>query len=133
MVNENNIGTHQIPSTLEELVQEMEKHPDQYQHLEIFLSREAVSDFPVFGEEYLAVSREGFALYRLDSVDYQDGCVLLSLTEQSTNQPVILSVDINNEQPRCLFVRSKDVWNLLLADILRSNVDDIDLIELIED
>jgi hypothetical protein len=125
--------TYNIPETIEELVDSMEKHPDRYKHLEIFLSREAVSDFPDFGEEYLVVSKDGFALYRLDSVDYQDGRVLLSLTEQSTNQPVKFSVDINNEQPSYLFIRWKDIWNLLLNEILRSNVDDIDLLELIED
>lgn len=120
------------PTSLDEMVSEMEKHPDLYQHLRIFLRRESNIGIPDFGEQYLAVSHDGFALYRLDSVDYQDGCVLLSLTEQSTNQPVKFSVDINNEQPSCLFIRWKDIWDLVLDDCLRSNVDDNDLFELIE-
>lgn len=120
------------PTSLDEMVSEMEKHPDLYQHLRIFLRRESNIGIPDFGEQYLAVSHDGFALYRLDSVDYQDGRVLLSLTEQSTNQPVKFSVDINNEQPSCLFIRWKDIWDLVLDDCLRSNVDDNDLFELIE-
>lgn len=121
------------PTSINELVQEMERHPDSYQHLRIFLGRESNTDMPDFGEQYLAVSHDGFALYRLDSVDYQDGTIILSLTEQSTNQPVKFSVDINNAQPSCLFIRWKDIWNLVLDDILRSNVDDIELLEFIED
>jgi hypothetical protein len=132
MENEINNNTCQYPETLEELVDMMETHPDRYKHLEIFLSREAVSDFPDFGEEYLVVSREGFALYRLDSVDYQDGRVLLSLTEQSTNQPVKFSVDINNLQPSCFFVRWKNIWDLVLDDCLRSDIPNEDLLELID-
>lgn len=120
------------PTSLDEMVSEMEKHPDLYQHLRIFLRRESNIGIPDFGEQYLAVSHDGFALYRLDSVDYQDGRVLLSLTEQSTNQPMKFSVDINNKQPSCLFIRWKDIWDLVLDDCLRSNVDDNDLFELIE-
>lgn len=120
------------PTSLDEMVSEMEKHPDLYQHLRIFLRRESNIGIPDFGEQYLAVSHDGFALYRLDSVDYQDGCVLLSLTEQSTNQPMKFSVDINNKQPSCLFIRWKDIWNIVLDECLKSNVDDNDLLELIE-
>ena len=120
------------PNSLDEMVSEMEKHPDLYQHLRIFLRRESNTGIPDFGEQYLAVSHDGFALYRLDSVDYQDGRVLLSLTEQSTNQPVKFSVDIKNKQPSCLFIRWKDIWDLVLDDCLKSNVDDNDLLGLIE-
>lgn len=120
------------PNSLNEMVREMEKHPDLYQHLKIFLRRESNNGIPDFGEQYLAVSHDGFALYRLDSVDYQDGRVLLSLTEQSTNQPVEFSIDIYNEQPSCLFIRWKDIWDLILDEFLNSDVNDGDLIELIE-
>ena len=121
------------PASINELVQEMERHPNLYQHLRIFLGSESNTGIPDFGEQYLAVSHDGFALYRLDSVDYQDGNIILSLTEQSTNQPVKFSVDINNAQPSCLFILWTDIWNLVLADILRSDVDDIELLEFIED
>ena len=120
------------PTSINELVEDMEKHPDMYQHLKIFLGRESNTGIPDFGEQYLAVSHDGFALYRLDSVDYHDGTIILSLTEQSTNQPVKFSVDINNLQPSCLFIRWKDIWNIVLDECLKSDVPDIDLLELIE-
>ena len=120
------------PTSLDEMVSEMEKHPDLYQHLRIFLGRESNTGIPDFGEQYLAVSHDGFALYRLDSVDYQNGTIILSLTEQSTNQPVKFLVDINNLQPSCLFIRWKDIWNIVLDECLKSDVPDMDLLELIE-
>ena len=120
------------PTSINELVQEMERHPDLYQHLKIFLSRESNTGMPDFGEQYLAVSQDGFALYRLDSVDYQDGRIFLSLKEATTDIAVTYSLDINEEHPRCLFIRWKDIWNLVLDDCLRSDVPDIDLLELIE-
>ena len=121
------------PTSLDEMVSEMEKHPDLYQHLRIFLGRESNIGIPDFGEQYLAVSHDGFALYRLDSIDYQDGRIFLSLKEATTDIAVTHTLDINEEHPRCLFVRWKDIWDLVLDDILRSKVDDIDLLELIED
>lgn len=121
------------PESLDELVHDMEKHPDQYQHLRIFLGRESNTVIPDFGEQYLAVSHDGFALYRLDSVDYQNGRIFLSLKEATTDIAVTYSLDINEEHPHCLFVRWRDVWNLLLSEILKSNVDDNDSFELIED
>ena len=120
------------PTSLDELVQEMEKHPDLYEHLRIFLGRESNTGIPDFGEQYLAVSHDGFALYRLDSVDYHDGTIILSLTEQSTNQPVKFLVDIYNEHPSCLFIRWKNVWDLILDECLKCDVPDSDLLELIE-
>ena len=59
---------HQCPDTLEELIDAMEKHPDRYQHLKVFLRRNGINNFPEFGEEYLAVSCDGFGLHRIDAV-----------------------------------------------------------------
>ena len=120
------------PASLDELVQEMEKHPDRFQHLRIFLRRESNTGIPDFGEQYLVVSHDGFGLYRLDSVDYQDGRIFLSLKEVTTDIAVTYSMGINEEHPRCLFIRWKDIWDLVLDDCLRSDVPDIDLLELIE-
>jgi hypothetical protein len=119
------------PTSINALVQDIEKHPDRYQHLKIFLRHDNSTGIPDFGEQYLAVRHDGFALYRLDSVDYQDGNIILSLTEQSTNQPVKFSVDINNAQPSCLFIRWKDVKNMVFDECMKRDVNDNDLLELI--
>ena len=72
MIYEENNSAFKFPSTLGELIDVMERHPDMYEHLKIFLGRESNTGIPDFGEQYLAVSHDGFALYRLDSVDYQN-------------------------------------------------------------
>jgi len=134
-IMENEINNNiicQYPSTLDELVQEMEKHPEMYKHLRIFQRCGSINEIPVFGDEYLAVSHDGFGLYRIDSIDYQNGTIILTLTETSTNKSLNYMLDIYNEQPSCLFIRWKDIWNIVLDECLKSDVPDMDLLELIE-
>lgn len=118
-------------TSIQELVEEMEKHPNVYQHLKVFLRRESNTGIPDFGEEFLAVSPSGFGLYQLESVDYQNGNIIISLTEASTNKEVSYSLDINNQNPSCLFIRWKDVKNLVFNECMKRNINDNDFLELI--
>ena len=119
------------PTSINELVEEMEKHPDRYQHLKVFIRRKNSTGIPDFGEEYLAVSPSGFGLYRINSTDYQNGRIILSFTEASTNKAVSYSIDVNNQRPSCIFIRWKDVKNMVFDECMTSNVNDNDLLELI--
>ena len=119
------------PASINELVQDMEKHPDRYQHLKIFLRHDNSTRIPDFGEEYLAVSPSGFGLYRINSADYQNGRIILSLTEVSTNKAVNYSFNINKVHPTCLFIRWKDVKNMVFDECMKRDVNDNDLLELI--
>ena len=121
------------PSSIDEMLSEMEKHPDKYKHLKVFLRRENSNGIPDFGEEYLAVSPSGFGLYRINSADYQNGRIILSLTEVSTNKAVNYSLDINNQHPSCIFIRWKDVKNMVFDECMKSKINDNELLELIED
>jgi len=112
-------------------VEEMEKHPDRYQHLKVFIRRKNSTGIPDFGEEYLAVSPSGFGLYRINSTDYQNGRIILSFTEASTNKAVSYSIDVNNQRPSCIFIRWKDIKDLVFNECMTSNVNDNDLLELI--
>ena len=111
----------------------MEKHPDRYQHLQVFLRHENSTGIPDFGEEYLAVSPSGFGLYRINSTDYQNGRIILSLTEASTNKAVNYSFNINEVHPTCLFIRWKDVKSMVFDECMKSKINDNELLELIED
>lgn len=119
------------PTSINELVQDMEKHPDVYQHLKVFLRHENSTGIPDFGEEYLAVSPSGFGLYCINSTDYQNGRIILSLTEASTNKAVSYSIDINNQNPCCLFIRWKDIKSMVFNECMKKDVNDNDLLELI--
>ncbi len=119
------------PSSIDEMVSEMEKYPDAYLHLKVFLRHEHSTGIPDFGEQYLAVSPSGFGLYRINSTDYQNGRIILSLTEASTNKAVSYSIDVKNQHPSCIFIRWKDVKDLVFNECMKSNVNDNDLLELI--
>ena len=121
------------PNSIDEMVSEMEKHPYVYQHLKVFLRSENPTDIPDFGDEYLAVSPSGFGLYRINSTDYQNGRIILSLTEVSTNKAVQYSLDVNNQHPSCIFIRYKDVKNMVFDECMKSKINDNELLELIED
>ena len=119
------------PHSIDEMVNEMETHPDAYQHLKVFLRRENSTGIPDFGEEYLAVSPSGFGLYRINSTDYQNGRIILTLTEASTNKEVSYSLDINNQNPNCLFIRWKDLKRMVFNECMKRNINDNDLLEMI--
>lgn len=119
------------PTSINELVVDIEKHPDRYQHLKIFLRHENSTGIPDFGEEYLAVSPSGFGLYRIESVDYQNGEIIISITDTSTKEVVTHSVDINNSHPTCLYVRWKDIKNMVFNECMKRNINDNALLELI--
>jgi hypothetical protein len=118
------------PTSINELVQYMEKHPGKYKHLKVFLRRENSTGIPDFGEEYLAVSPSGFALYRINSTDYQNGRINISLIEASTKKAVSYSLDINNQHPSCLFIRWKDLKSLVFEECMKRDINDNDLLEL---
>jgi hypothetical protein len=119
------------PINLEGLLLDMEKHPDRYQHLKVFLRRETSTGIPDFGEEYLVVSPSGFGLYRINSTDYQNGRIILTLIEASTNKEVHYSLNLTDPHPSCIFIRWKDVKNMVFDECMKRNVNDNDLLELI--
>ncbi len=119
------------PNSIDEMVSEMGNHPDEYQHLKVFLRCENSTGIPDFGEEYLAVSPSGFGLYRIESVDYQNGRINISLIEASTKKAVSYSLDITNQHPSCLFIRWKDLKSLVFEECMKRDINDNDLLELI--
>jgi len=121
------------PNSIDEMVSEMEKYPDAYQHLKVFLRHENSTGIPDFGEEYLGVSPSGFGLYCINSTDYENGRIILSLTEVSTNKALNYSFNINEVHPTCLFIRWKDVKDMVFDECMKSEINDKELLELIED
>lgn len=101
------------PQSLEELIWDMEKNPDQYQHLMIFLRRESHSENSYFGKQYLAVSPTGFCLCRINNVEYKDCEIFISLTDTATNEEFTHSVNIHDSQPYAIFIQWKDILNLM--------------------
>ena len=104
----------QYPETLDELIDVIEKNSDEYKHLQIFFSRECPNGSPTLGEEYLAITTAGFALYRLDDINYQNGIINISLTEKTTSEAETYTLDINDKNPKCIFIRWNDIRKMVL-------------------
>lgn len=120
------------PATLDELLETWEQNPSQFQHLKIFMRCYPTNDKPKLGEDFLVVSARGYGIFRVEDIEYEDGKIKLSLVVKSTNETVKYYLDINNEQPICLFIRWVEIKNLVLADIKKKSIQNNDLLQLIK-
>jgi hypothetical protein len=68
---------------LDELIDDMEKHPVRYKQLQFILNRKKHYNLGL-GQDYLLMNRIGFGLYKLNSVDYCNGILKMILTNPDT-------------------------------------------------
>jgi hypothetical protein len=120
------------PANLDELVQDMEQHPELYHHLKIFLRHENTTCIPDFGEEYLVVNGNGFGVYSLNDIDYNDGRIVLSLTERDTKLPALITLDVDDKQPNIHLIRWHDVKEMVYAESTYTRLNIEDLLEINE-
>lgn len=64
------------PSTTEDLISAMEN--GEYKHLQIFLFRNEPKYGFGFNEKYLVVNHNGFALYKLTDLKYDNGNIIIA-------------------------------------------------------
>ncbi len=117
-----------FPATLDELIMDMELYPDEYKHLQFILNRPKNHCID-FGQMYMVVNQDGFGLYRLDNIDYKEGCILLSLTNPVTGKTAEFSLRITNKHPNVFLVNWKDIEDIVYSEIA-SNYTDNELQEL---
>ena len=115
MVQEVNNSTCQYPSTLEELVDEMEMHPDRYKHFQFILNRKKHHRLGM-GQKYLVVDRIGFGLYELICVDYSNGIITMILTTSDTGNSFKINLNVNNKHPDLFLINWKDVKDIVYAE-----------------
>lgn len=97
------------PATLEKLIIDMELNPDKYKHLQFIMNRHKNSKMD-FGQFYLVVNQVGFRLYRLDSLCYHEGVIILSFTNPATGNMAEYRLDINNKHPDVFFLQK--LWQV---------------------
>jgi hypothetical protein len=112
-----------IPETFDDLIDYLESHD--HKHLQIFLFREKPSLGFVQDERYLVVNSNGFGLYKLRNLDYQNGKIQLEFTNPETGNPETVSLDIHNTHPDLFIINWKDIVDMAYADR-----PDTDLLEL---
>ncbi|OFY63577.1 MAG: hypothetical protein A2Y71_01830 [Bacteroidetes bacterium RBG_13_42_15] len=129
MENKSNINTYQYPSTLDELVVDMENHPDRYKHLQFILNRQKHINLG-HGQLYLVVNHAGFDLYELNSVDYSNGIIKMILTNPDTGNPSEINLAVYNEHPDIYLINWKDVLEMAYSERIFGNADNDVLLEL---
>jgi hypothetical protein len=68
----------------------------------------------------MVVNQVGFGLYRLDSVGYKEGVILLSFTNPATGSKAEFSVDINNKRPQVFLRNWSDIEDMVYSDVTSS-------------
>ena len=116
MANKENNSTYQYPSTLDELIDYMEKHPVRYKQLQFILNRKKHHRLGM-GQRYLVVNRFGFGLYELISVDYSNGIIQMIFTNPDTGNPAEFNLEANYEQPDIYLINWKDVEEMVYAGV----------------
>lgn len=116
------------PNTLDEVVSDMELHPDNYKHIQFILNRQKHMNLGL-GQFYLVVNHLGFGLYRLDNVDYENGKIRLFFTNPVTGNPAETCLDIKNKHPQIFLINWKDIEDMIYSTIT-SNYTDNELIEI---
>lgn len=129
MANKENNSTYQYPSTLDELIDYMEKHPDKYKHLQFILNREKHHNLGL-GQKYLVVDNFGFGLYELNSVDYRYGIIKMKLTNPDTGNSFKINLNVNNAHPNLYLINWQDVEEMVFAEGNFGNADNDVLLEL---
>ena len=128
MAQEIDFSTCQHPSTIEELVDDMEKHPDKYRHLQFILNRKKHHGLGL-GQRYLLINQDGFGVYQLDMVDYNNGFIQMLLIDPDTGIPSEINFNINNTHPETFLINWTDIEDMVYAD-RNLNCADGELLEL---
>lgn len=96
---------------VEVLINQMERCPDQFKHLQIFLHREGndcKSDC-----EFLMVSPSVFGKVKLKDIQFDGNYIRLEFWDYSMQKTGYVRININEEKPSVLFVCWKDIIKIV--------------------
>lgn len=125
-------NTCNYPSTFEELRGAILKDPSgRYKHFKIVFHRYSTDLNLILGKKYLVVDTDGFNMYQLKTINYKNGMLQMIFTS-SIGKTIIISHDINDEQPKYFFIDWDDLNQLMLEENVLDFIDD-ELLELEKD
>jgi hypothetical protein len=113
MVQETNNDICQYPSTLQELLDDMQS--GRYSHLQFILNRKKHHNLGL-GQKYLVVNNIGFGLYELNSVDYKQGIIKMIFTNPDTGNPAEITLDVRNKHPETYLINWTDIEDMVYAE-----------------
>lgn len=103
------------PANIAELIDQMQE--GKYKNLQIMLYRNHTSLGLGLGQQYLVANRDGFGVYRLINVDYNNGIINMVLTNSLTDEPFKINLNVNDQHPEYIFICWEDIKNMVLDDI----------------
>lgn len=102
------------PSTTEDLISAMEN--GEYKHLQIFLFRNEPKYGFGFNEKYLVVNHNGFALYKLTDLKYDNGNIIIAFINPETGENSTAILDINDAKADLIAINWQDVQEMVYSD-----------------
>ena len=108
---------YDYPNTLYDLIVDMELNPERYKHLQFILNRPEHMGLGL-GQLYLVVNENGFGLYRLDDVDYENSIIQLSFTNLMTGNCAEISLDIINKHPQLFLINWLDIEDMVYKGVV---------------
>lgn len=110
--NNDHIDDH---DNVQNLIALMENSPENYQHLQIFLSRDGRSNCSK-DNEFLMVSPNAFGKIKLLDLSVEDQIVILEIKDCSTNQVGNVRIDIGDASPRTFFICWQDIKRMVMSE-----------------
>lgn len=117
--------TNTYPATIEDLLAGMQDPSGRYMHLQVIFSRDQSSAGLGFGQRYLVVNRNGFGVYQLNGVDYNDGILQMLFTNPDTGKTAEISLDINDEHPAHFLINWNDLTKMVHTEQTHEDADDL--------
>lgn len=105
---------------MEELINELES--GDYKHLQIFVYRDEPNHIFGMGERHLVVNHSGYTMFKLTSLEFNNGNIQVEFTNPDTENPVTVNLDVKSALPDIFLIKWEDFLDLSYAD--RTNPDE---------
>jgi hypothetical protein len=125
MATETNNSTCECPTTLQELLDDIQSYPDKFKHLQIILNRNDNCSMWL-GQRYLVVNNEGFGLYQIQNINYTADIIQLELKNITSDELACVALDINDDSMHLILVCWNDIVLIVKKDdAMTLNNDDL--------
>jgi hypothetical protein len=119
-VNKNHISND---DNVQGLIEMMENSLEDYNHLQVFLSRDGISNWSE-EDEFLMVTPTSFGKVKLLDVSTEDNFIILRIQDCCTQLSGNVRIDINDNNPQTFFINWKDIRRMVLDETTTNNRSD---------
>lgn len=106
--------------SLDEIINEVQSGC--YKHFQIFLYRDEPNHIFGMGDRHLVVNHSGFTMFKLTSLEFNNGNIQSVFTNPDTGNPITINLDVKDAKSDLFLIKWEDFWDLSYAD--RTNPDE---------